>query len=120
MNRKSIMTIIVGAVLTACLALAQGTPQSAAPAEMQQVYSGTLVDSDCRTSDAAGKCELSATTRSFGLQAADGRYMKIDSADNPKVKEALEKAKVKTGTIKAVVTGKADGDMLKIASVQLD
>lgn len=121
MNRKTMMTTILGAALAAFSVFAQ-EPTQAAPqgGDYQQVYSGILVDADCKAADAAGKCEVGAATKMYGLQSADGRYMKVDVAGNGKVKDALDKAKTKTGSIKAVVTGKADGDTLKVASVQLD
>jgi hypothetical protein len=101
------------------LAIAARTPQmKSIEAELQQVWTGTLVDAACKAADASGACEVSQETKAFGLQTADGKFYKFDANGNSKAGAALQKAANKTGAISVTVTGSMEGDTIKVASIQ--
>ena len=98
--------------------------QSSEPSPIQpsgertrQVFAGLLLDADCHMADAAGKCDVAATSKAFGLMLPEGKYLGLDADGNAKAKDAL---KGKTGAIRASLTGKSDGQMLKVDSIQVE
>jgi hypothetical protein len=93
--------------------------QAGAPAQNQTI-SGTLVDAACKASTPTDKCEVAETTKTFGIQTSDGKYVKLDNAGNAKVRVAIQSGQTKTGAIKASLSGAMDGEMLKVETVQLD
>ncbi len=91
-------------------------------AAFAESFSGTLMDENCKGKDAAthtAKCAIACSKSGYGLMTADGKYMKFDESGNAKALAAL-KATSKEKDLKATVTGKADGDMIKVESVSLD
>jgi Tfp pilus assembly ATPase PilU len=89
-------------------------------AQQSQSWSGILVDADCKTGNVADKCEIVEATRSFGFQTSDGKYFKLDSGSNAKVKTALQASETKTGSIRASLSGTMDGDNLKVDAVEIE
>lgn len=92
---------------------------AAATAAASQSWIGTLVDATCRAADPAGKCEISPTTKSFGLMSSDGKYYKLDSTGSSQVEQALKQAKTSTGSLTATVTGSLQGDQITVSSVKI-
>lgn len=87
-----------------------------------KTWTGMLHDADCKTSTPQEKCEVTSSTRTFGVMTADGKsYAKLDSDGNTKVRTALQaqKGRAATGAVKASVTGSIDGDMIKVDSVKI-
>lgn len=85
-------------------------------------WTGTLHDADCKTSTPLEKCEVTASTQTFGLMTSDGKsYAKLDSDGNTKVRTALraQKGSAATGAVKASVTGSIDREMIKVDSVKI-
>ena len=123
---RTITLIALGLALT-CIGLVARPWDPAKPenpgatmtAQDTQSWSGILIDADCRAADAADKCEVTETTKTFGLQTSDGKYMKLDKAGNAKVRAALDGSVTKTGLIKVSVSGSMDGEMLVVDAVQI-
>ncbi|HEY3838935.1 MAG TPA: hypothetical protein VGL72_20315 [Bryobacteraceae bacterium] len=88
-------------------------------------WSGKLLDADCKADDHTRACAVLPTTKAFGLQTADGKYVKLDNAGNESVLVAIRKVRhkkgdiLRAGVIEASVTGTWSGDTLKVDSVQL-
>ena len=92
-----------------------------AVAAMADSWSGTLVDVMCKGKDVAGhtrQCALNCAKGGYGLVMADGKFVKLDESGN-----AMALAKLKTATkdkdLKAKVTGKMDGDIIAVESIDL-
>lgn len=101
-----------------CLALAFCLTASALFADS---FSGTIVDVLCKGKDVANhtrQCALSCAKGGYGLVTSDGKFIKLDEAGN-----AMTLSKLKTSSkdkdLKAKVTGKLDGDIIKVESVDL-
>jgi hypothetical protein len=73
---RSVMSIFMGTTLALGYTHAQTTKNSQVP-----TFSGTLTDADCRADDHDAKCPLLPTSKTFGIQTPDGKYMKLDSAE---------------------------------------
>jgi hypothetical protein len=84
--------------------------------QASQSWSGTLVDADCKAGDPGKPCEVAAATRSFGIVTDDGAYAKLDNQGNTLVAAEL---KGKRGKVKVKITGKLNGDLIQVESVQL-
>jgi hypothetical protein len=88
-------------------------------------FSGTLADADCKADDATAVCRVLPTSKAFGVQTTDGKYLKLDSKGNAQVEIALRRLRRKTGdlnrtgVIKASISGARDGDTIKVDSVEL-
>jgi hypothetical protein len=87
--------------------------------QQERVYTGTLVDATCKATNANDKCELKDGTKEFGLMASDGKYYRFDGGGNSKAASALRQASGKEGVVSASVTGSANGDILKVDSIQI-
>ncbi len=88
---------------------------------MADSWSGTLVDVMCKGKDVAGhtrQCAVNCAKGGYGLVLADGKFVKLDESGN-----AMALSKLKTSTkdkdLKAKVTGKLDGDIIAVESIDL-
>ncbi len=84
-------------------------------------WNGTIVDSGCKTKDLAShtkQCALGCAKSGFGVVLADGKFVKFDEAGNAKAVEALNATK-KTNDLKGKVTGKLDGDVIKVETIEI-
>ena len=109
----------VGFGLTPLLAL--DTPQQTPPTSRQQApaFAGQLVDASCRMNSPSGKCEVTESTTTFGLQTSDGKYYQLDGEGNSKVLTALKSSGEKTGAINVSIDGTAKGQTLTVNTVQI-
>jgi len=95
-------------------------PGAAAAEQDMQSWNGVLTGADCKaTGNTGDKCEVTDTTKTFGLQTAEGRYLKLDQAGNAKVRAALDGSTNKNGVIKASVTGSINSETLVVDAVQI-
>jgi hypothetical protein len=86
-----------------------------------ETFSGTVVDFMCRAKDLAGhtrECSLTCAKSGFGIVTAEGKFLKFDEAGNARTLSALKKT-AKEKDLKAKVTGKVDGDLLKVETLEL-
>lgn len=84
-------------------------------------WTGTIVDTNCKTKDLAShtkQCVLGCAKSGLGIVLSDGKFVKFDEAGNAKALEVL-KASSKDKDLKAKVTGKLDGEVLKVDSVEM-
>lgn len=72
-------------------------------------------DPDAHTTKCAIQCQKSG----YGILAADGSFLKFDSAGNTKVAEALKTTK-KTDHLRADVEGERKGSEIQVKSISLD
>ncbi|HXJ39224.1 MAG TPA: hypothetical protein VNH18_08085 [Bryobacteraceae bacterium] len=85
-----------------------------------QTFSGTLVDTDCKGAAATAlACEISATTRIFGLQVPDGMVLKLDDKGNANVRAALQNGPRQTGPVRATVRGTLADELLAVESIEI-
>lgn len=90
-------------------------------AAFAESWSGTIVDSSCKTKDLAShtkSCVLGCAKSGLGLVLSDGKFVKFDETGNTKAVEAL-KASAKDKDLKAKITGKLDGEVIKVEKVEL-
>ena len=92
-----------------------------ASAAFADTWSGTVVDVLCKGKDVAAhtrQCVLACAKGGYGLVLADGKFLKLDEAGN-----AMALSKLKTSTkdkeLKAKVTGKLDGEVIQVESMEL-
>ena len=86
-----------------------------------ETWSGTIVDVMCRGKDVANhtrQCALSCAKGGYGLVLSDGKFVKLDETGNAMTLSKL-KASTKDKDLKAKVTGKLDGEVIKVESVEL-
>ena len=86
-----------------------------------ETWSGTLVDVMCKGKDLANhtkQCALNCAKSGFGLVLSDGKFVKFDEAGNSKAVAAL-KATDKEKDLKAKVTGKMEGDLIQVESIDI-
>ncbi|MBM3760146.1 MAG: hypothetical protein FJW36_07850 [Acidobacteria bacterium] len=84
-------------------------------------WTGTIVDTSCKTKDLAShtkQCVMGCAKSGLGIVLSDGKFVKFDEEGNTKALAAL-KASTKDKDLKAKVTGKLDGEVLKVASVEM-
>jgi hypothetical protein len=84
-------------------------------------WTGTIVDTNCKTKDLAGhtkQCVMGCAKSGLGIVLSDGKFVKFDEEGNTKALAAL-KASSKDKDLKAKVTGKLEGEVLKVASVEM-
>lgn len=84
-------------------------------------WTGTLVDTSCKGKDLAShtkKCTMGCAKSGLGVVLSDGKFVKFDEAGNAKALEAL-KASSKEADLKTKVTGKLDGDVIKVEKVEI-
>ncbi len=85
-------------------------------------WSGTVVDVMCKGRDLAGhtrQCNLNCAKSGFGLVLADGKFIKFNESGNAKALASL-KASTKEKDLKAKVTGKLDGGVIQVDSIQFE
>jgi hypothetical protein len=100
-------TIATGMLLTAAM--------------FAESWTGTIVDTSCKTKDLAGhtkQCVLTCAKSGLGIVLSDGKFVKFDEAGNTKAVAAL-KASSKEKDLKAKVTGKLDGETIKVDAVEI-
>lgn len=107
---KRVTTSFIALLATATLGLAAD-------------YSGKLIDANCSAaqnpspdSKALAQCAPTSQTKSFAVQTADGKVIKLDSDGNKKAEEALKSDPTKTDV---TVSGSMNGQMLKVDSINL-
>lgn len=86
-----------------------------------ETFSGTVVDVMCKGNDLASHtrdCALSCSKSGFGLVQADGKFLKFDESGNARTLSALKKSS-KEKDLKVKVTGKVDGEVIKVESIEL-
>ena len=84
-------------------------------------WSGTLVDVMCKGKDVAGhtrQCALSCAKGGYGLVLADGKFVKLDEQGNAMALSKL-KAATKDKDLKAKVSGKLDGEIIAVETIEL-
>jgi len=84
-------------------------------------WTGTIVDTSCKTKDLAShtkQCVMGCAKSGLGIVLSDGKFVKFDEEGTTKALAAL-KASTKDKDLKAKVTGKLDGEVLKVASVEM-
>lgn len=84
-------------------------------------WTGTIVDTSCKTKDLAShtkQCVMGCAKSGLGIVLSDGKFVKFDEEGNTKALAAL-KTSTKDKDLKAKVTGKLDGEVLKVASVEM-
>jgi hypothetical protein len=84
-------------------------------------WTGTIVDTSCKTKDLAShtkQCTMGCAKSGLGIVLSDGKFVKFDEEGNTKALAAL-KASTKEKDLKAKVTGKLDGEVLKVATVEM-
>lgn len=84
-------------------------------------FTGTVVDTMCRSKDLAShnrECAISCAKSGYGLVTSDGKFLKFDESGNARTLAALKKS-AKEKDLKAKVTGTLDGDVLKVQSIEL-
>ena len=92
-----------------------------APLAAADSFSGTVVDVMCRGKDLSShtrECAVTCSKSGYGLVTADGKFLKFDEAGNARTLSALKKA-TKEKDLKAKVTGAVEGDVLKVATIDL-
>ena len=92
-----------------------------ASAMFAESWTGTIVDTSCKTKDLAGhpkSCVMSCAGKGLGIVLSDGKFVKFDEEGNTKALAAL-KASPKDKDLKAKITGKIDGDVLKLDTVEI-
>ena len=65
------------------------------------------------------KCAIQCQKGGYGIVAADGSFLKFDSAGNTKVAAALKTTK-KTDHLRVDVEGERKGDEIQVKSISLD
>jgi hypothetical protein len=88
---------------------------------MAESWTGTIVDVMCKGRDLAGHtrdCALKCAKGGYGLVLPDGKFVKFDETGNAKALAAL-KASTKEKDLKAKVTGTLNGEVIKVAAVEL-
>jgi hypothetical protein len=84
-------------------------------------WTGTIVDTACKTKDLAShtkQCTMGCASKGLGIVMSDGKFVKFDEAGNAKAVEAL-KASTKEKDLKGKVTGKLDGETIKVEKVEI-
>lgn len=92
-----------------------------ATAMFAESWTGTIVDTNCKTKDLAShtkQCVMGCAKSGLGIVLSDGKFVKFDEAGNAKALEVL-KASSKEKDLKAKVSGKLEGEVLKVASIEM-
>ena len=86
-----------------------------------EVWNGSIVDVMCKGKDLANhtrQCALGCAKSGFGIVLPDGKFLKLDESGNAKTLAAL-KASTKEKDLKAKVTGKLNGDVVQVESIEI-
>lgn len=86
--------------------------------QVNQSWSGALVDDKCRAADVSAKCAVNDTTKTFGVVTAEGKYFKLDIGGNTKAHDALT-AQQKSGDVQVSVSGLLDGETIKVGTLEI-
>ena len=129
MNRKVLIPI---AALTFCMMStglhAGQTPNNSKATANPEVrtFSGNLVDADCKADDSRRACVVTSTTKAFGIQMRDGKYLKLDIGGNAEAHMALRRRHIKPHSItapvsgvKATVSGMTKGDTIEVQALEV-
>ncbi|WP_031498385.1 hypothetical protein [Bryobacter aggregatus] len=90
-------------------------------AAFAESWTGTIVDTSCKSKDLAShtkQCLEGCSKSGLGIVLSDGKFVKFDEAGNAKALAAL-KASSKDKDLKGKVTGKLDGDLIKVEKVEV-
>ncbi len=93
-----------------------------APLAAAESFSGTVVDVMCRGKDLSShtrECALTCSKSGYALVTADGKFLKFDEGGNARALTQLKKL-TKEKDLKAKVSGKLDGDVLKVESIEFE
>jgi hypothetical protein len=93
-----------------------------APLAAAESFTGTVVDVMCRGKDLSGhtrECALTCSKSGYALVTADGKFLKFDEGGNARALTQLKKL-TKEKDLKAKVSGKLDGDVLKVESIEFE
>ena len=88
---------------------------------LAESWTGTVVDVLCKGKDIAShtrQCALSCSKGGYGLVLSDGKFVKFDETGNAMALTKL-KASAKDKDMKAKVSGKLDGDVIQVATLEL-
>lgn len=88
---------------------------------LAESWNGTLIDTMCKAKDAANhtrQCAVGCAKGGYGLVMSDGKFVKLDETGNAKALAAL-KASTRDKDLKAKVTGKLDGEVIQVESIEL-
>ncbi|MBM3814229.1 MAG: hypothetical protein FJW20_21605 [Acidimicrobiia bacterium] len=91
------------------------------PAVGADSWSGTVVDVMCKGKDLAGhtrQCALNCAKGGFGLVLPDGKFLKFNETGNAKALAALKNS-TKEKDIKAKVSGKMDGEIIQVETIEI-
>lgn len=88
---------------------------------MADTWSGAVVDVMCKGKDLTNhtrQCNLACAKGGFGVVLSDGKFVKFNETGNAKAL-AMIKAATKEKDLKAKVTGKLDGEVIQVESIEL-
>jgi hypothetical protein len=102
------LTLASSATLLAALAAAE-------------TWNGTVVDVMCKGKDLAShtrQCNLSCAKGGYGLVLPDGKFVKFNETGNAKALASL-KAVSREKDLKAKVSGKLDGGIIQVETIEI-
>lgn len=88
---------------------------------LAETWTGTIVDVMCKGRDLAShtrECALNCAKGGFGLVLADGKFIKFDETGNARAVQALKKT-TKDKDLKVKVSGKLDGEVIAVESLEI-
>ncbi len=83
-------------------------------------WTGTVVDVMCKGKDLSShtrECAVTCAKGGYGLVLGDGKFVKFNEAGNAKTFSMLKKL-TREKDLKAKVTGKLDGEVIQVESVE--
>ena len=83
-------------------------------------WTGTVVDVMCKGKDLSSHtrdCAVTCAKGGFGLVLGDGKFVKFNEAGNAKTFSMLKKLS-KEKDLKAKVTGKLEGEVIQVETVE--
>ena len=96
-----------------------------ASASFAASWTGSLIDANChdrqqQDKNATTPCTVSQSTAAFALQTTDGKVFKLDASGNAKASTEIRKDAAKASASKVKVEGTAEGQMIKVDSIDFD
>ncbi len=88
---------------------------------MAETWNGTVVDVMCKGKDVAShtrQCAVSCAKGGYGLVTGDGKFVKFDEHGNSRTLTMLKGAS-KDKDLKVKVTGKLDGEVMQVETIEL-
>ena len=85
-----------------------------------ETWTGTVVDVMCKGKDLSGhtrECAVTCAKGGFGLVLGDGKFVKFNESGNAKTFTMLKKL-TKEKDLKAKVTGKLEGEVIQVETVE--